>query len=67
ASPPAEGLNLLVYILPPLAFLGGALVLFRVIQTWRSAKPEVTQVPIANDDPYMARLEAELQERERGD
>jgi cytochrome c-type biogenesis protein CcmH len=66
ASPPAKGLNLLVYILPPLAFLGGALVLFRVIQSWRSEKPQVTQAPIPSDDPYTARLEAELQERERG-
>jgi cytochrome c-type biogenesis protein CcmH len=66
ATPPAVGLNWLVYILPPLAFLAGALVLFRVIQTWRSEKQEGTLEPIASDDPYMARLEAELQQRERG-
>ena len=67
ATPPAEGLNWLVYILPPLAFLGGAIVLFRVFQSWRSEKPEVAQEIITNDDPYMARIEEELERRERGE
>ena len=40
ATPPAEGLNWLVYILPPLALIGGAIVLFRAVKTWQS-NPEV--------------------------
>ena len=67
ATPPAEGLNWLVYILPPLAFLGGAIVLFRAFQSWRSKKPEVAHELITSDDPYMARIEEELERRERGE
>ena len=37
ATPPAEGLNWLVYILPPVAFLAGAFLLFRALRSWRHA------------------------------
>lgn len=67
ASPPAQGLNWLVYILPPLAFLGGAVVLFRAIRSWRSEKPEIAQELITSNDPYIARIEEELERRERGE
>jgi cytochrome c-type biogenesis protein CcmH len=67
ATPPAEGLNLLVYILPPLAFLAGAVVLWRTVRTWRAEAPEPTTKPMAMDDPYMTRIEEELQRRERGE
>ncbi|TFH37525.1 MAG: hypothetical protein E4G99_02395 [Anaerolineales bacterium] len=67
ATPPAKGLNLLVYILPPLAFLAGALILFRVIQSWRTEKPELIPESASEDDPYTARIEEELQRRERGE
>ena len=32
ATPPARGLNLLIYILPPLAILAGGIVLYRVFR-----------------------------------
>ena len=67
ATPPAQGLNWLVYILPPLAFLGGAIVLFRAFQSWRSEELEVAQGLITGDDPYMERIEEELERRERGE
>jgi cytochrome c-type biogenesis protein CcmH len=67
ATPPAQGLNWLVYILPPLAFLGGAVVLFRAIRSWRSEKPERAEELIASNDPYIARIEEELERRERGE
>ena len=67
ATPPAEGLNWLVYILPPLAFLAGALVLWRAVKTWRTDGQETVVEDLASDDPYIARLEEELQRRERGE
>ena len=66
ATPPAEGLNLLVYILPPLAFLAGAYVLWRATRSWRREAVEVVVDETISDDPYMARIEEELQRRERG-
>jgi cytochrome c-type biogenesis protein CcmH len=68
ATPPAgEGLNWMVYVLPPLAFLAGAVVLWRVFRSWRVELPEATSEPIVGDDPYRARIEQELLRRERGD
>jgi cytochrome c-type biogenesis protein CcmH len=67
ATPPAEGLNWLVYILPPLAFLAGAVVLWRAVKTWRIEGQETVVEALASDDPYIARLEEELQRRERGE
>lgn len=63
AEPPRRGLNLLVYIVPPVAFLAGAFILFRGIQSWRqmaaSDKLEIEGEPEPLDD-YVARLEEEL-------
>jgi cytochrome c-type biogenesis protein CcmH len=67
ATPPAEGLNWLVYILPPLAFLAGAVVLWRAVKNWRTEGQETAVEALASDDPYIARLEEELQRRERGE
>jgi cytochrome c-type biogenesis protein CcmH len=64
ATPPPSGLNWLVYILPPLAFLIGAYTLLRTLRSWKAAPlapggpPEVT-----TDDPYVRRLEEELRRR----
>jgi cytochrome c-type biogenesis protein CcmH len=67
ATPPAEGLNWLVYILPPLAFLAGAIVLWRTVRNWRSEEsPPVIVKGTSSDDPYVARIEEELRRRERG-
>lgn len=66
ATPPARGLNWLVYILPPLAFVVGAYILFRAIRGWRQpAMAEESFPPTAPEDPYIARLEEELQKRDR--
>jgi cytochrome c-type biogenesis protein CcmH len=68
AEPPAEGLNWLVYIVPPAAFLGGVIILYSGFRTWRKIaseneldEPINTETP--TDDPYMARLEEELRKR----
>jgi cytochrome c-type biogenesis protein CcmH len=64
ATPPARGLNWLVYILPPAAFLAGAYALYRAFRSWGST----VEVPHpaeseTSDDPYVARLEEELRHR----
>jgi cytochrome c-type biogenesis protein CcmH len=64
ATPPAEGLNLLVYILPPLAFIAGAGILAWVVRNWRSEKEVQVPEAMTTDDPYIARIEEELQRRE---
>ncbi len=66
AAPPARGLNWLVYVIPPLAFLSGAFILYRAFQAWKrpipaSAPPEIATEPPA--DEYVARLEEELRRR----
>lgn len=73
AQPPAAGLNWLVYVLPPVIILAGALFLFRALRTW--TKPSaVSAPPLAGDgakgpqsasehDEYVARLEDELKRR----
>ena len=62
AQPPARGLSLLVYIVPPLAVLLGAVLLVRWMRTRR--KPASTDAaPVQPQDEYVARLERELRER----
>jgi len=65
ATPPATGLNWLVYLLPPLAFAGGGYLLLRAVRAWRSpgtaSAPPVS--PAASDDLYVEQLERELRER----
>jgi cytochrome c-type biogenesis protein CcmH len=66
ASPPARGLNWLVYIIPPLAILGGGFILYRAIVAWRQASPvssEDAQLTEQHDDEYVARIEEELRRR----
>ena len=66
AAPPAEGLNWLVYVLPPVAFLIGATIVFRALRTWRRAAASAStapDAPVASDDPYVRRLEDELRRR----
>lgn len=63
ASPPAHGLNWLVYIVPPLALLLGALLLFRIL---RRAKLPVKVDAGPSDAPrsgYAKKIEEELKKR----
>ncbi|GAB4528619.1 MAG: cytochrome c-type biogenesis protein CcmH [Anaerolineales bacterium] len=66
AEPPRRGLNLMVYVLPPLLILVGAFVLFKAFRSWRTPLPEET-VAATNaapaDDDYIRRLEEELKNR----
>jgi cytochrome c-type biogenesis protein CcmH len=64
ATPPASGLNWLVYVIPPLAFLAGAFVLARAVRAWRRPlRGEPRSPSVTTDDPYVARLEEELRRR----
>jgi cytochrome c-type biogenesis protein CcmH len=68
ATPPARGLNWLVYVLPPTVILIGAAGLFGLFRSWSTVGEE--DVPLhedrmeVSDDPYIARLEEELRRRE---
>ncbi len=63
AEPPARGLNWLVYLVPPVAFVAGVFVLYRGIQSWRGmskqqeTEPQHLETPA---DDYISRLEEEL-------
>jgi cytochrome c-type biogenesis protein CcmH len=66
ATPPARGLNWLVYVIPPIAFIAGALILYRALRVWAQPPPAAgATVPPPADpsDPYAARLEEELRRR----
>ena len=65
AAPPARGLNWLVYLIPPLAFISGAYILYRALRAWKQPVPEIAQ-GLSTDPPsdeYIARLEEELRRR----
>lgn len=68
-SPPLRGLNWLVYIVPPLAILGGAIILIRTLRN--SLGKPAAELPGKNnvsspleDNEYAARLEEELENRQ---
>ncbi|MCJ7823481.1 MAG: cytochrome c-type biogenesis protein CcmH [Anaerolineales bacterium] len=64
AEPPAEGFNLLVYILPPVLFIIGGFILYRAVRVWRVETPAPEGVSVESDDPYIAQLEQELRQRD---
>jgi cytochrome c-type biogenesis protein CcmH len=68
AEPPARGLNWLVYVIPPIVFLGGAFFLYRGFKAWKQLDDEesdeaVTELKPEIEDEYMARLEEELKKQ----
>jgi len=66
AEPPRTGLNLLVYVLPPLAFLVGVFLVFRILRGVRRPKTVIsTPGPApASEDKYIAQIEEELRHRQ---
>ena len=64
AEPPARGINWLVYIVPPLAFLAGLYILFRAFKSWRDTKPPEKMEEMTKDinDEYIKRIEEDLQQ-----
>lgn len=72
ASPPRSGFNWLIYIIPPLAILAGAFILFRALRSWtRPSASPIPPITLASQDrdeqsthdEYFARLEEELKNR----
>lgn len=68
ATPPAEGLNWLAYLVPPIAILSGAYLLYRAMKSWQKPAPEaglqgdIVKAPEIEDE-YINRLEEELRKR----
>jgi cytochrome c-type biogenesis protein CcmH len=74
AEPPRTGLNWLVYVLPPLLILAGAIFLLRAMQAWTKPAQASAKITPAlseggsskNEEPkdeYIVRLEEELKKR----
>ena len=66
ARPSTHGLNVLVWVIPPLLVLGGAAVLWRFLRRVRPSqvRPAPTAPPPgAAGDEYAERLEQELRKR----
>ncbi|RME87640.1 MAG: hypothetical protein D6770_08845 [Anaerolineae bacterium] len=68
AEPPRQGVFWLAYIVPPIAILAGAFILYRALKAWN--RPEAAAPGVGESeatpvqDEYMARLEEELRKRE---
>lgn len=68
SEPPRNGLNWLVYVIPPIAFLIGAFLLFLAFRRWRT-KPngnpveEIASPKVVVGDEYTSRIEEELKKR----
>lgn len=65
-TPPARGLNWLIYVIPPLIILAGIYILYRAVFSGRKPGPK-TQPPVPPveplDDEYVSRLEEEVSRR----
>lgn len=60
AQPPARGLNLLVYILPPVVFLGGVVVVYLNLKKIKKIPEKEIQDSKINDDMYLQEIEEAL-------
>lgn len=68
STPPTHGLNWLVYILPPVIFLGGVYLVYRVMRNMKRQPPAALEPPPSepdNTDPYFTELEAELEQHRK--
>ena len=68
SEPPRTGWNWLVYIIPPLAILGGIYILYRAFRSWSQPESEQGEVEeeqpeIEAGDEYVTRIEDELRQR----
>lgn len=65
ATPPPRGLNWLVYVVPPLALLVGALILLQAYRSWKKPATPVManqSLPKVNDE-YLKQVEEEISKR----
>jgi cytochrome c-type biogenesis protein CcmH len=65
ARPPARGLGLLIWVLPPVIVLAGAVVVWQFLRgQTRAASAAAARTPAPPpEDEYAAQIEAELKER----
>jgi cytochrome c-type biogenesis protein CcmH len=66
ATPPATGLNWLVYVVPPTAFLAGAFLLYRAFQSFRKPATQSaygTSPQTDSDELYIKQIEEELKKQ----
>jgi cytochrome c-type biogenesis protein CcmH len=65
ATPPAHGLNWLVYLVPPIAIVAGIFILYRALKAWKKpAQQAAGPLPAPEQsDEYILRLEEELKKR----
>ncbi|MBN2045001.1 MAG: cytochrome c-type biogenesis protein CcmH [Anaerolineales bacterium] len=69
SEPPRRGLNWVIYIVPGLAFVVGAYVLYRGIKTWTAPvvdepeSEEMADTGAEEKDEYISKLEEELKKR----
>ena len=69
AQPPLTGLNWLVYLVPIVAFLAGAFLLYQGFRTWKTASKEDSKTKdrgpekTEGEEKYISRLEEELRNR----
>lgn len=64
AEPPKRGLNWLVYVLPPMFFLGGLVLVYKNIKNARKLESTITSAPIVEDDPFLKEFEDVLRKME---
>lgn len=68
AQPPARGLNLLVYIVPPIFFIGGIFVVYSNLKKIKkSSEKIIEETKIENDDQYLNEIEKALKEFGKSD
>ena len=71
-TPPARGLNWLAYIIPPIAILGGIILLYSAFRMWKKpatlAETDTVEAPTPveqSTDAYIQALENQLKEQDR--
>jgi cytochrome c-type biogenesis protein CcmH len=71
-TPPAKGINWLVYLVPPIAILAGVYILFRAIRAWKhpvqgenlkTTDTDSTAQTDPSTDEYIQRMEEEVRKR----
>jgi cytochrome c-type biogenesis protein CcmH len=60
AQPPARGLNWLVYILPPVVFVGGIVVVYLNLKKIKKSSEKVIKNSDINNDKYLKEMEEAL-------